>query len=589
MKNKKNQTNIFKSLGGLFRYGKNYSAGFIIATILATAGTIFTLIGPNKIGEITNLIADGLRLGAVDLSAIWHIALILIIIYSLGGIFSYFEGFIMAKISTGYAKRMRGDISAKINAVPLGFYDKTTYGNILSRVTNDVDVVSQSINNSFTTLIASITLFLGSLVMMFATNWILAFTALLSTIIGFGLMAFIMSHSQKYFKMQQETLGELNGHIEEVYSNHSIIKAYNATKENLDTFNKHNAKLYHSAWKSQFLSGMMMPIMSFIGNFGFLAVCVVGVILTINDLATIGTIVSFMIYIRLFTQPLSQIAQCFSSLQSASAGCDRIFDFLNQKSMQDESSKTKYLAPEKVKGDVVFKNVKFGYNDDKIIIKNFSANIKAGQKVAIVGPTGAGKSTLINLLMRFYEVNSGKILIDGIDTQKLTRENVHELFSMVLQDTWLYEASVIDNIKYSKTDISEQEAINACVTAGVDHFIKTLPHGYNTILTDQTSISVGEKQLLTIARAMAQNSPMLILDEATSSVDTRTEKIIQEAMDKLTEKKTSFVIAHRLSTIKNADLILVLKDGDIIEQGTHKELLAKNGFYAELYNSQFDK
>ncbi|MBR4406799.1 MAG: ABC transporter ATP-binding protein [Clostridia bacterium] len=591
MKSKQKNQNIksFKALGGLFKYGKSYAIYFVIALILATAGTVFTLFGPNKIGEITDIMSSGLILGSIDMTAIWNIAIFLIVIYSAGGIFSYFEGFIMAKVSVGLSQKMRKDISDKINKVPLKYYDKTTYGNILSRLTNDVDVVGQSINNSITTLVASVALFLGSLLMMFITNWIMAFTALGSTLIGFALMGLIMSKSQKHFIAQQQGLGELNGHIEEAYSNQSLIRAYNGIEESTAKFNTYNSNLYNSAWKSQFMSGLMMPLMHFIGNFGYLAVCVVGVILTINGNAGIGTIVSFMIYIRLFTQPLSQIAQCFTSLQSASAGAERIFDFLGEENLADESDKTTYLNPSQVKGTVEFKNVQFGYNENKIIIKNFSAKVKAGQKVAIVGPTGAGKTTLINLLMRFYEVNSGQILIDGIDTKTLTRENVHDLFSMVLQDTWIHEASVIDNIKYSKTEISDEAVFEACKICGVEHFIKTLPEGYNTILTESASISAGQKQLLTIARAMVQNSPMLILDEATSSVDTRTEQMIQKAMDKLTENKTSFVIAHRLSTIRNADLILVLKDGDIIEQGDHKTLLAQNGFYSELYNSQFEE
>ena len=599
IKNIKNDENIkmrqekkrklnFRSLFQLFKFSKKYIPYLVVALVLAVAGVVFTLIGPGKIGEITDLIGEGIKFGGVNFDAILTVALFLVIIYSLGAIFSYIQGWIMATISARVSKKLRKEIVNKINKVPLRYYDKTTYGNVLSRITNDVEVVGVGLNGSITTLISSIVLFLGALLMMLITNWIMALSAVVATLIGFFLMGLIMSKSQKYFNSQQQTLGKLNGHVEEVYTNHNIIKAYNGTEEVTQRFDEYNKSLYKSAWKSQFLSGLMMPLMHFIGNFGYLVVCVVGVMLAINGFITFGVVVSFMIYIRLFTQPLSQIAQSLTSLQSVSAGSERIFKFLNEEELMDETLKTKVLKLDDVRGDVEFKNVAFGYEEGKRIIKNFSAKIKSGQKVAIVGPTGAGKTTLVNLLMRFYEIDAGEILVDGMNTKEITRENVHSLFSMVLQDTWLTQASVYDNVRYAKADVTNQEIEKACQAVGVEHYIKTLPNGYDTIITEETNISAGQKQLLTIARAMVQKSPMLILDEATSSVDTRTEILIQKAMDKLTENKTSFVIAHRLSTIKNADLILVLKDGDIIEQGNHADLIKKNGFYADLYNSQFE-
>ena len=599
IKNIKNDENIkmrqekkrklnFRSLFQLFKFSKKYIPYLVVALVLAVAGVVFTLIGPGKIGEITDLIGEGIKFGGVNFDAILTVALFLVIIYSLGAIFSYIQGWIMATISARVSKKLRKEIVNKINKVPLRYYDKTTYGNVLSRITNDVEVVGVGLNGSITTLISSIVLFLGALLMMLITNWIMALSAVAATLIGFFLMGLIMSKSQKYFNSQQQTLGKLNGHVEEVYTNHNIIKAYNGTEEVTQRFDEYNKSLYKSAWKSQFLSGLMMPLMHFIGNFGYLVVCVVGVMLAINGFITFGVVVSFMIYIRLFTQPLSQIAQSLTSLQSVSAGSERIFKFLNEEELMDETLKTKVLKLDDVRGDVEFKNVEFGYEEEKPIIKNFSAKIKSGQKVAIVGPTGAGKTTLVNLLMRFYEIDAGEILVDGMNTKEITRENVHSLFSMVLQDTWLTQASVYDNVRYAKADVTNQEIEKACQAVGVEHYIKTLPNGYDTIITEETNISAGQKQLLTIARAMVQKSPMLILDEATSSVDTRTEILIQKAMDKLTENKTSFVIAHRLSTIKNADLILVLKDGDIIEQGNHADLIKKNGFYADLYNSQFE-
>ena len=584
--------NFKKSIGKLLLYCKRYWWIMALALALAMAGAILTVMGPDYIKQLTNEltnalgnIAQGIPGRDVDLDFIWDIGLFLIIIYVLGAIFNIIEGLIMATVTNKMTKRMRTDIAHKINRLPLKYLDSRSYGDILSRVTNDVDLIGQTLNNSLSTLVGSITLFIGSLIMMFVTNWIMALTAIASTIIGFGLMSVIMSKSQKYFTQQQNSLGAINGHIEEIYSGHNVVKAYNGEKGAKQTFDNINKQLYTSAWKSQFLSGLMMPLMQFIGNFGYVAVCIVGALLAVNGIIDFGVIAAFIIYVRLFTQPLSQIAQAFTNLQSASAGCERVFEFLEEKEMADETNKTAKI--ENVKGNVEFKHVRFGYNPDKPVIKDFSASIKAGQKVAIVGPTGAGKTTLVNLLMRFYDVDSGTIEIDGVSTQDMKRENVHKLFSMVLQDTWIFNGTVKENIIYDKENVTDEQVVNAAKACGLDHFIRTLPKGYDTVLDENTSISAGQKQLLTITRAMIQNGPMLILDEATSSVDTRTEILIQQAMDKLTEGRTSFVIAHRLSTIKNADLILVMKDGDIIESGTHDELLKQNGFYAELYNSQF--
>ena len=584
--------NFKKSIGKLLLYCKRYWWIMALALALAMAGAILTVMGPDYIKQLTNEltnalgnIAQGIPGRDVDLDFIWDIGLFLIIIYVLGAIFNIIEGLIMATVTNKMTKRMRTDIAHKINRLPLKYLDSRSYGDILSRVTNDVDLIGQTLNNSLSTLVGSITLFIGSLIMMFVTNWIMALTAIASTIIGFGLMSVIMSKSQKYFTQQQNSLGAINGHIEEIYSGHNVVKAYNGEKGAKQTFDNINKQLYTSAWKSQFLSGLMMPLMQFIGNFGYVAVCIVGALLAVNGIIDFGVIAAFIIYVRLFTQPLSQIAQAFTNLQSASAGCERVFEFLEEKEMADETNKTEKI--ENVKGNVEFKHVRFGYNPDKPVIKDFSASIKAGQKVAIVGPTGAGKTTLVNLLMRFYDVDSGTIEIDGVSTQDMKRENVHELFSMVLQDTWIFNGTIKENIIYDKENVTDEQVVNAAKACGLDHFIRTLPKGYDTVLDENTSISAGQKQLLTITRAMIQNGPMLILDEATSSVDTRTEILIQQAMDKLTEGRTSFVIAHRLSTIKNADLILVMKDGDIIESGTHDELLKQNGFYAELYNSQF--
>ena len=574
-----------KTIGKLIAYMKPYVPAVIIALLLAVTGTVFNIIGPDRLGKITDLITEGMRAG-IDLSAVGSIGLLLAILYGLGFLFNYAQGFILATVTQRVSKKMRSDITQKINRLPLKYFDSTSYGDVLSRVTNDVDTVGQTLNQSAGTLVTAITMFLGTLIMMLSINVLLALSALASTIIGFALMMLIMSKSQKYFTAQQRELGKINGHIEEIYAGHNVVKVYNGEKNAQKTMRLINEKLYDSAWKSQFMSGIMQPLMNLIGNLGYVVVCVVGAVLTINGSITFGVIVAFMIYVRLFTQPLSQMAQAATNLQSAAAAGERVFEFLEESELEDESAKTMTLAD--VKGNVEFENVTFGYSRDKIIIHNFSASVKAGQKIAIVGPTGAGKTTMVNLLMRFYEVGGGNIRIDGIPIRSLTRDNIHQLFCMVLQDTWMFEGTVKENIVYNKKDVTDEQIITACKAAGVDHFIRTLPQGYDTILDDKANLSAGQRQLITIARAMVENAPMLILDEATSSVDTRTEVLIQEAMDKLMAGRTSFVIAHRLSTIKNADMILVMKDGDIIESGKHEELLAQNGFYAELYNSQFE-
>jgi ATP-binding cassette, subfamily B, multidrug efflux pump len=574
-----------KTIRQLISYCKLYLPAIIIALILAMAGAVFNIIGPDLLSKITDIITEGM-MTSIDLDAVVNIASLLAFLYGLGFLFNYIQGFIMATVTQRVSKNLRSDLSTKINRLPLKYFDSTSTGDVLSRVTNDVDMIGQTMNQSLSTLVSAITMFLGTLIMMFYTNWIMAISAILSTFIGFGLMTFIISKSQRYFAQQQKELGKLNGHIEEIYSGHNVVKVYNGEKEARETFHEINTKLYTSAWKSQFMSGLMMPLMMFVGNFGFVVVCIVGAVLAVNNMISFGVIVAFMLYVRLFTQPLSQLAQAATNLQSTAAASERVFEFLAEKELANESDKREKL--ETAIGDVEFKNVRFGYSADKMVINNFSATAKAGEKVAIVGPTGAGKTTLVNLLMRFYEYNGGEILIDGVPITKLTRENIHELFSMVLQDTWLFEGTICENIVYSRHGVSDEEVEAACKSVGLHHFIKTLPMGYDTILDDKANLSAGQKQLITIARAMVDNKPLLILDEATSSVDTRTEVLIQQAMDKLTVGKTSFVIAHRLSTIKNADLILVMKDGDIIESGNHEELLSKNSFYAELYNSQFE-
>ena len=540
-----------------------------------------------KIDELPSSIYDIIK-PSVDMAKVKSIVTFLTILYLLSAIFSYIESVSMTTVSNNFAKNLRSRISVKINKLPLKYFDTHETGDVLSRVTNDVDTIAQNLNQSLATLISATTLFVGSIIMMFATNWIMAITAIISSLIGFAFMFIILMKSQKYFMKRQKELGELTGHIEEIYSGQSIVRAYNNEENVKEEFNKLNEALKVSNQKSQFLSGLMQPIMGFIGNFGYVCVCIVGALLTMNNVISFGVIVAFMIYVRLFTNPLSQLAQAMTSLQSTVASAERVFEFLEEEEMTLEHP-TMYLDKNKVKGDIEFKNVVFGYDDTRTIIKNFSVKAKSGQKIAIVGPTGAGKTTLVNLLMKFYEINSGDILIDGVSTKELSRENIHELFVMVLQDTWLFDGTVRDNIKFNSEDVTDEEIWNACKVVGVDHFIKTLPGGLDAKLNDSDSVSQGQKQLMTIARGMIENGPFLILDEATSNVDTRTEELVQKAMDKLTEGRTSFIIAHRLSTIKNADIILVMNEGNIIEQGNHEELMKLNGFYAELYNSQFKK
>ena len=516
------------------------------------------------------------------------ITLFLVCIYVLSALFTYIEQIIMTIVSNKFAKNLRNKISLKINKLPLKYFDKHKSGDILSRVTNDVDTIAQTMNHSLATLVSSITLFIGSIIMMFVTNWIMAITAIVSSLIGFFFMTKVLSKSQKHFIARQKYLGDLNGHIEEIYSGLNVVKVYNAKEEVDKKFDEYNNKLFEANRKSQFLSGLMMPMMGFIGNLGYVAVCIVGALLTMNDMISFGVIVAFILYVRLFTSPLSQIAQGLTGLQSTAAASERVFEFIDEIEMSNEKSLKKRLNKKSVKGNIEFKNVMFGYDDDKIIINDFSAKAKAGEKIAIVGPTGAGKTTMVNLLMKFYDINKGDILIDDVSIKDLTRENIHDLFTMVLQDTWVFDGTVKENIIYNQNHVTDEQVKEVCKIVGLDHFIKTLPKGYDSPVKNNDSISAGQRQLLTIARGMIKNSPFLILDEATSNVDTRTEELVQKAMDKLMQGKTSFIIAHRLSTIKNADLILVMKDGNIIEQGNHDELLKINGFYAELYNSQFE-
>lgn len=586
--------NFKATMSKLAGYCNSYVPVILIALIAATAGTILQIIGPDKLKDLTNEVMKGLPrlvagkpiVGSINLHSVRNIALLLVVFYSAAFLLNYLQSLIMATVTQIISKRMRSDISQKMNRLPLKYFDSTSYGDVLSRITNDVDTIGTTLNQSIGSLITSITMLVGSLIMMFYNNWIMAITAVASSIIGFGLMMFIMKISQSYFKEQQTELGRINGHIEEIYTGHQVVKAYNGGREAKKTFEEINRRMYSSAWKSQFLSGLMMPLMSFVGNFGYVAVCVVGAALAMNGSIGFGVVVAFMMYIRLFTQPLSQIAQAMNNLQRTAAASERVFDFLEEEELEHEEVKNRSLG--NVRGDIEFKNVRFGYTPEKPVIHNFSTKIKAGQKVAIVGPTGAGKTTMVNLLMRFYSLDGGEIRIDGTPIHQVPRENVHEQFGMVLQDTWLFEGTIRDNIVYSKQGVTKDEVERACRTVGLHHFIKALPEGYDTILNDKANLSEGQKQLITIARAMIQDAPLLILDEATSSVDTRTERIVQKAMDQLTEGRTSFVIAHRLSTIKNADLILVMRDGDIIESGSHEELLADGGFYAELYNSQFE-
>ncbi len=580
--------NAGQALLDLLHYMRPHLPGIIIALILGAVATIFSLIGPGRLSEVTDLIAEGLT-GVMNLDAIITICISLAVLYGFSFLFGFFQSFILATVTQRVSKALRTQISEKINRLPLKYFDTHTTGDVLSRVTNDVDLIAETMGSSLGTLISSITLFVGSLLLMYLTNGLMATSAVLASLLGFVLMMVIMSHSQKYFLAQQNALGAIDGHIEEIYTGHEIVKAYNGEASAEKTFDDINERLFHSAWIAQFMSGLMQPLMTFVGNLGYVVVCVLGAVLAANGTITFGVIVSFMIYVRYFTQPLSQLAQVFTSLQSTLAASERVFRFLGEDEMADESGKTKRLDPAAIKGDVTFDHLKFGYEPDRTIIHDFSARAKAGQKVAIVGPTGAGKTTIVNLLMRFYEPDGGQILIDGVPTSELTRENVHELFDMVLQDTWLFEGTLRENLVYDKKGVTDEGLDRVCEAVGLEHYVKTLPKGYDTELNEQTTLSAGQRQLVTIARAMIENAPLLILDEATSSIDTRTELQVQRVMDALTEGRTSFIIAHRLSTIRNADLILVMRDGDIVESGTHEELLARNGFYAELYNSQFEQ
>ena len=572
----------------LFKYNKKLIPAMVIAMVFSFITSLFTIISPDKLKDMTAEIEKGL-MASIDMDAITEIAIFLIVLVIVGAVLGYIQSVLMAVITQKISRKLRNEISEKINVLPLKYFDNTTFGDVLSRVTNDVDTVAHTLNQSTTQLVNSATMFVGSLIMMLVTDFTLTVTAIVSSLIGFILMSLIMGMSQKYFLGQQKYLGDLNGHVEEIYAGHMVMKAFNGQKKEAVTFDAVNKKLADSAFKAQFLSGLMHPIMGFVGNLGYVAVCVVGAILTINGKIDFAVIVAFIMYIRYFTQPMTQIAQAATNLQSTVAAAERVFEFLEADEMEDESHKTTVLKGEDVVGNISFEHVKFGYDPEKMIIHDFSAKAKAGEKIAIVGPTGAGKTTMVNLLMRFYEVNEGNISIDGVPVADLTRENVNDLFGMVLQDTWLFEGTIRENIVYGKEGITDEKLDEVCKTVGMLHFIRTLPKGYDTVLNDKVNLSAGQKQLLTIARAMIEDAPMLVLDEATSSVDTRTEVLIQEAMDRLMRGRTSFVIAHRLSTIRNADLILVMKDGDVIESGNHEELIQKNGFYAELYNSQFEK
>ncbi len=577
--------NFKSSMISLLRYLKPWYAAIIISLALSLVSTVLILIAPGMMADLTNLIGEGL-FTQIDMPSVKKSIVKIISVYLAGGLLSCVASFTMITVMQKLAWNMRNSISAKINRLPLKYFDKVSIGDVMSRVTNDVDTVSSALNSSITTLVQAVVQFVSVTIIMFATSGMMALAAIGSSIIGFVFMLFIISRSKKYFKQQQKNLGDMNGHVEEMYSGHDIVRVYGATGQAKKEFNRINNNLYNSAWKSQFFGGLMPPFMGFIGNFGYVAVCVVGAVLTMNGKIQFGTIVSFIAYVRLFTSPLSQISSAATQLMSAGAAGERVFGFLEEEEMSDDSMNT--AMPEKISGAVEFDHVRFGYLEDKPVIHDFSANIKPGQKIAIVGHTGAGKTTMVNLLMRFYELWGGEIRIDGVPISEMKRSDVHSLFGMVLQDTWLFEGTYRENIVYGKKNVSDEEVRAACKAVGMDHFIMTLPEGYDTQLSDRSSLSAGQRQLLTIARAMVENAPMIILDEATSSVDTRTEALVQQAMYKLTEGRTSFVIAHRLSTIRDADLILVMDKGDIVESGTHEELLKMGGLYGELYYSQFE-
>lgn len=577
--------NVKSSMLELLRYLKPWYKPIVISLIFSLVGTLLTIIAPDKLADLTNNISDGLQTG-IDMDLIIKSILIILAIYISANLVTCAASYIMITVMQKLAWSMRTSISQKINKLPLKFFDKVTVGDVLSRITNDVDTISSALNSSITTLVQAVVQFVGVTIIMFATSGRLALTAIGSSILGFVLMFFIVSRSRKYFRQQQQNLGDMNGHVEEMYSGHNIVRAYGATAQSKKEFDRINDNLYNSAWKSQFFSGMLMPLMGFVGNLGYVAVCIVGATLTMSGAIRFGTVIAFISYVKLFTNPLSQISQAVSSLMSAGAAGERVFGFLAEEEMPDDSGCTAHI--DHVRGKVEFENVRFGYDEDKPIIHDFSADIEPGQKVAIVGYTGAGKTTMVNLLMRFYELWSGQIKIDGVPVSEMRRSDVHAMFGMVLQDTWLFDGTYRENIAYGKPGITDEQVEAACKLVGLDHYIKTLPKGYDTELNDRSSLSAGQRQLLTIARAMVENAPMIILDEATSSVDTRTEVLVQKAMDRLARGRTSFVIAHRLSTIRDADLILVMDKGDIVESGTHEQLLEKGGLYKELYTSQFE-
>lgn len=577
--------NVKSSMAELFKYLKPWYKAIAAALILSLAGTALNLIAPDKMADLTNTISDGLAVG-IDMAAIIKAIIIVLAIYVSASLVTCASNYVMITVMQKLAWNMRSSISEKINRMPLKYFDKVSVGDVLSRITNDVDTVSSALNSSITTLVQAVVQFIGVTIIMFATSGRLALTAIASSLLGFVLMFSIIKRSSRYFRQQQKNLGDMNGHIEEMYSGHDIVRVYGAVGQAKEEFGRINENLYSSSWKSQFFGGLMQPLMGFIGNFGYVAVCVVGAALTMSGDIRFGTIVAFISYVKLFTNPLTQISQAANSLMSAGAAGERVFGFLNEEEMPDDSMCTAKL--DDIKGEVEFDHVRFGYEEDKPVINDFSAKIEPGQKVAIVGYTGAGKTTMVNLLMRFYELWSGSIKIDGVPISEMKRSEIHSMFGMVLQDTWLFEGTYRENIAYGNKDVTDEQVKAACRLVGMDHFIMTLPDGYDTVLSDRSSLSSGQRQLLTIARAMVENAPMIILDEATSSVDTRTEALVQRAMDKLTEGRTSFVIAHRLSTIRDADLILVMDKGDVVESGTHKELLAKDGLYRELYNSQFE-
>ncbi len=580
--------NFGNAIKRMIREMRAFYVAIILSIIMSIGGSVLSVIAPNKLAEITDQITFGMKPGnSMDLDLIFHLALIMAALYLASAILEFLNGWIMAGVTTGFARDLRNRISQKINRLPLRYFDKHQVGDTLSRVTNDVDSVASSLDNSFGSIIGEGSLLLGAVVMMFWTNWILALVAIVSSLLGFIFVAIILAKSQKYFTDRQVELGNINSHIEEVYSGLAVVKVYDGKATADRKFDRINHKIYIANQKSQFLSGMMHPFMAFVGNFGYVAVCVAGAMLTMHGAISFGVIVAFISYVRLFSSPLSRIAQAIGSLQPAAASSERVFEFIDEEEMPNERGLKAHIDKDQIRGDIEFDHVKFGYNDDKLIIKDFSAKVKAGQKIAIVGPTGAGKTTMVNLLMKFYEINSGDIRIDGISTKEMTREEIHSLFTMVLQDTWMFSGTVRENIAYNHAGVSDEEIMKVCDEVGLSHFIKTLPQGLKTDVSESDSISAGQKQLITIARGMIEYAPFLILDEATSNVDTRTEELVQKAMDKLMEGRTSFIIAHRLSTIKNADLILVMNEGNIIESGNHKQLMAQRGFYAELYNSQF--